>query len=65
MSRSAASMRLWIVSGSNMSGKSTLLRAVGLNAVLAWAGAPVTASELAPFPLRYRRVDAHQRFAGG
>jgi hypothetical protein len=37
-------MRLWIVSGSNMSGKSTLLRAIGLNAVLAWAGAPVTAS---------------------
>ena len=34
-------LRLWIVSGSNMSGKSTLLRAVGLNAVLAWAGAPV------------------------
>jgi hypothetical protein len=39
-------MRLWIVSGSNMSGKSTLLRAIGLNAVLAWAGAPVTASSL-------------------
>ena len=38
--------RLWIVSGSNMSGKSTLLRAVGLNAVLAWAGAPVTATRL-------------------
>jgi hypothetical protein len=34
--------RLWIVSGSNMSGKSTLLRAVGVNTVLAWAGAPVT-----------------------
>jgi hypothetical protein len=34
---------LWIVSGSNMSGKSTLLRAVGLNTVLALAGAPVTA----------------------
>ena len=33
--------RLLIVSGSNMSGKSTLLRAVGLNTVLAWAGAPV------------------------
>ncbi len=32
--------RLLIVSGSNMSGKSTLLRAVGLNSVLAWAGAP-------------------------
>jgi len=39
-------IRLWIVSGSNMSGKSTLLRAIGLNAVLAWAGAPVTAGNL-------------------
>ena len=38
--------RLWIVSGSNMSGKSTLLRAIGLSAVLAWAGAPVTATRL-------------------
>ena len=38
--------RLLIVSGSNMSGKSTLLRAVGLNTVLAWAGAPVCASAL-------------------
>jgi DNA mismatch repair ATPase MutS len=38
--------RLWIVSGSNMSGKSTLMRAIGLNAVLAWAGAPVTCSHL-------------------
>ncbi len=34
------------VTGSNMSGKSTLLRAVGLNAVLAMAGAPVAASRL-------------------
>ena len=32
-----------LVTGSNMSGKSTLLRAVGLNAVLAQAGAPVCA----------------------
>ena len=39
-------VRLWIVSGSNMSGKSTLLRAIGLNTALAWAGAPVTASRL-------------------
>ncbi len=39
-------LRLLIVSGSNMSGKSTLLRAIGLNAVLAWAGAPVAAREL-------------------
>ena len=37
---------LWIVSGSNMSGKSTLLRAVGINSVLAWAGAPVTCARL-------------------
>ena len=35
-----------IVSGSNMSGKSTLLRAVGVNAVLALAGAPVRAASL-------------------
>src|SRR5271165_5171811 len=39
-------LRLLIVSGSNMSGKSTLLRAIGLNTVLAWAGAPVAADEL-------------------
>jgi DNA mismatch repair ATPase MutS len=38
--------RMWIVSGSNMSGKSTLLRAAGLAVVLAWAGAPVTAKRL-------------------
>jgi hypothetical protein len=37
---------LLVVSGSNMSGKSTLLRAVGLNAVLALAGAPVRATRL-------------------
>lgn len=30
-----------VISGSNMSGKSTFLRAIGLNAVLAWMGAPV------------------------
>jgi DNA mismatch repair ATPase MutS len=38
--------RLLIVSGSNMSGKSTLLRSVGLNGVLARAGAPVAARQL-------------------
>jgi hypothetical protein len=37
---------LLVVSGSNMSGKSTLLRAVGINAVLAQAGAPVRARRL-------------------
>jgi DNA mismatch repair ATPase MutS len=35
-----------IVTGSNMSGKSTLLRAMGVNAVLALAGAPVCAKRL-------------------
>jgi hypothetical protein len=39
-------LRLLIVSGSNMSGKSTLLRSIGLNTVLAWAGAPVAARRL-------------------
>jgi DNA mismatch repair ATPase MutS len=38
-----APLRLILVSGSNMSGKSTLLRTIGANAVLAWAGAPVRA----------------------
>ncbi|ABO48907.1 DNA mismatch repair protein MutS domain protein [Desulforamulus reducens MI-1] len=35
-----------IITGSNMSGKSTLLRTVGINLVLAYAGAPVCASFL-------------------
>src|SRR5205807_7329473 len=39
------------ISGSNMSGKSTLLRAVGTNTVLAWAGAPVRATNLRLSPL--------------
>jgi len=38
--------RVLLVSGSNMSGKSTLLRAVGINVVLAMAGAPVRAERL-------------------
>jgi hypothetical protein len=38
--------RVIIVSGSNMSGKSTLLRSVGVSVVLALAGAPVTAKRL-------------------
>jgi len=43
--------RLLIVSGSNMSGKSTLLRTVGISAVLAFAGAPVRAARLRLTPL--------------
>jgi hypothetical protein len=40
-----------IVSGSNMSGKSTLLRAVGVNVVLAQLGAPVRATRFRLSPL--------------
>jgi hypothetical protein len=43
--------RVFVVSGSNMSGKSTLLRSVGINAVLAFAGAPVRAARLRLSPL--------------
>ena len=43
--------RVLLVSGSNMSGKSTLLRAVGINVVLAMAGAPVRAKSLRLTPL--------------
>jgi DNA mismatch repair ATPase MutS len=39
-------LRLVIVSGSNMSGKSTLLRTVGANTVLGLAGGPVRARRL-------------------
>lgn len=34
---------LYLITGSNMSGKSTFLRTVGINLVLAYAGAPVAA----------------------
>ena len=44
-------LRLLVVSGSNMSGKSTLLRTLGVNAVLAQAGAPVRARRLRISPL--------------
>ena len=43
--------RLLVISGSNMSGKSTLLRTVGINAVLALAGAPVRTARLQVTPL--------------
>ena len=44
-------LRLLIVSGSNMSGKSTLLRTAGVSTVLALAGAPVRAVRLSLSPL--------------
>jgi hypothetical protein len=46
------SLQLLVVSGSNMSGKSTLLRTVGMNAVLALAGAPVRARRLTLAPVQ-------------
>ncbi len=46
-----AATRAILVSGSNMSGKSTYLRTVGVNAVLAMAGAPVRARHLRLTPL--------------
>jgi len=49
---SAAGPNLVVISGSNMSGKSTYLRILGVNAVMALAGAPVRARELRISSLR-------------
>jgi hypothetical protein len=49
--RIGGELRLLIVSGSNMSGKSTLLRSIGINTILALAGAPVCASRLRLSPM--------------
>ena len=46
-----AGPRLIVLSGSNMSGKSTLMRTVGVNTVMALAGAPVRAARLRLTPL--------------
>ena len=47
------SLRLLLVSGSNMSGKSTMLRTVGINAVLALCGGAVCARQfrISPFSI--------------
>jgi DNA mismatch repair ATPase MutS len=54
-----------VMSGSNMSGKSTMLRTVGTNALLALAGAPVCAKRLVLSPLHIaasiRIVDSLQQ----
>ncbi len=48
----AGKTRVLLVSGSNMSGKSTLLRTIGINSVLAMAGAPVRARSLQLTPVQ-------------
>ena len=61
--------RVMLVSGSNMSGKSTLLRTIGMNAVLAMAGAPVRGKSLrlSPFSVgtSIRRTDSLQQGRSG
>jgi DNA mismatch repair ATPase MutS len=47
-----AAPHVLLVSGSNMSGKSTWLRTIGINAVLAQAGAPVRARRMRLSPLQ-------------
>lgn len=58
-----------LVSGSNMSGKSTLLRTIGVNAVLAMAGAPIRGKSLRLSPLNVgtciRRTDSLQQGRSG
>jgi len=49
-----------IITGSNMSGKSTFLRTCGINAVLALAGAPVCASA---FTMSYIRLHTSMRIS--
>jgi hypothetical protein len=49
--RIGGALRVIVVSGSNMSGKSTMLRTLGVNVVLAQAGAPVRARRLTLSPL--------------
>ena len=44
--------KVLLISGSNMSGKSTLMRAVGVSTVLAMAGAPVRAQRMQLTPLQ-------------
>ena len=63
------SPRVLIVSGSNMSGKSTLMRTTGLNVVLALAGAPVRAQRFRLTPLAVgtclRHTDSLQEHRSG
>ncbi len=49
-----------LITGSNMSGKSTYLRTIGVNLVLAYAGAPVCAEKMnCPFLNIYTKMQVH------
>jgi len=50
--RLTADTRTWVITGPNAAGKSTFLRMVGVNAVLAQAGAAVPATEMTWSPVR-------------
>jgi hypothetical protein len=54
----ATSPQIYVVSGSNMSGKSTYLRTIGTSVILALAGAPVRAEAMR---LSYLRIGASLR----
>jgi len=59
-----AETRVLLVSGSNMSGKSTFLRVVGINTVLAMAGAPIRGKSLCLTSLSLGKHSARRFFAG-
>ena len=58
-------LQLMIVSGPNMAGKSTFLRGIGVNAVLAQSGAPVRAIHPEAFAVGSHRLHLRSGFARG
>ena len=58
-------LQLIVLSGPNMAGKSTFIRSVGVNAVLAQCGAPVTGSRVEDVAAGCGSVDLRARFSVG